>query len=115
MWITIFFFISIAAFIFSRIARGKAESIVVSYNLNVEEQLIRRLGLYRGLAVRLQNSEAKDVVEVWVTDASGKDVHLGSFTSPIEYDILKRKKINAFVYSISGEIVVIETKLNEAL
>jgi hypothetical protein len=115
MLITIFFIISIGAFIFSQIARGKSESILVSYNITVSEELIAELGLYTGLAVTLRCAEEKDMISVWVTNAAGCEVLLGNFSSYIEYDILKRKNINAFIYTITRNIVSIEVKLREAL
>jgi len=111
----ILLFVSLGAFIVSRIARDKSKSILVTHNITVKEELIKKLGLYAGLAVKLGCNEEKDVVNVFVTDALGKEVLLGTFSSPIEYDILIKKNINAFVYTIAGDIVAVEVKLYEAL
>lgn len=112
---TILLFVSIGAFILSRIASDKSKSILVSHNLTVDQEQIKRLGLYVGLALRLKRADEKDMINVCVSDASGREVILGSFSSHIEYDILRKKRINAFVYGINGDIVVVEVKLQEAL
>jgi hypothetical protein len=115
MWVAILSVISIVAFAVGQIARTKVQTILVSYTITVSEEQIRKLGLYPRLALRISRAEEKDVVQVWVKDAAGQDVQLGNFTSPVEYDILKKKEIRAFVYSIYGDAVVVEVKLNEAL
>lgn len=115
MLVAILFFISIGAFIISRIAGEKAKSIPVCYTMVVDEGLIGKTGLYQGLAVKLIPAVQKDVIDVFVNDASGKGVCLGSFNGPIEYDILKSKKIDAFIHSINSNVVTIEVKLYEAL
>lgn len=115
MWVAILSVISIAAFAAGQIARTKAQTILVSYTITVSEDQIRKLGLYPRLPLRLRCAQEKDVIQVWVKDAAGQDVQLGHFTSSIEYEILKKKEIRAFVYSIYGDAVVVEVKLNEAL
>lgn len=115
MLATILLIVSIGAFILGRVASDKSKSILVSHNITVDEEQIKALGLYVGLALRLSCAEEKDVINVWVADASGREVLLGTFTSYIEYDILRKKNIKAFVYGISGDIVVVEVKLHDAL
>lgn len=107
--------VSVGAFILSRIARSKSQSILVSYDVTVEEETIKSLGLYAGLPLQLRCADTKDKVNIFATNAAGQEVLLGSFISPIEYDILRKKNINAFVYAVNGNLVTVEVKLNDAL
>lgn len=111
----ILIFVSIGAFIIARLAGHRAKSIPVFYNLIVDENDIKRTGLYQGLAVRLSIAEEINVIKVFVSDAGGKAVCLGSYNGPVEYDILSKRRIEAFIQCITGNIVVIEVKLYDAL
>ncbi|MFP9099798.1 hypothetical protein ACLI09_12145 [Flavobacterium sp. RHBU_24] len=115
MWVVILSVISIVAFAIGQIARTKVETILVSQTITVSEALIKKLGLYPGLALHLTRSEENNVILVWATDAAGVHTLIGHYTSPVEYDILRKKDIRAFVYSVYGDAVVVEIKLNEAL
>lgn len=115
MFIAVLSFISIGAFILSRFAGEKAKRVLVTHNITVNEERIAVLGLYKGLALRLRCSEEKNMIKVFVTDAREQEVQLGEYDSYIEYDILKKKKIHAFIYSIHVDIVVLEVKLYDAL
>jgi hypothetical protein len=115
MFAAILFFISVGAFLLSRYAGKKAKDILVSHTITVNEEQIAALGLYKGLELRLGCAGEKDMINVFVTDARGQEVLLGQFSSYVEYDILRKKNIRAFVFAISGNKIAVEVKLNEAL
>lgn len=107
--------VSVVAFILSQTARMKADAILVTQALTVPKEKIKALGLYVGLALHLHPAEEINIIQVWVKDAAGMDVLLGVYTGPVEYDLLKKKKVHAFVHSVYGDTVVVEIKLNDAL
>ena len=113
--VIIFSIIAVVGFVLRQMLRNKADSLLISQIITVNEEKVKALGLYPGMALYLSRSEEKNVVLVWASDAVGNQVMIGNYSSPIEYDILRKRDIHALVYSIYGEAVTVEIKLNEAL
>ena len=115
MWYVLLSVISIVAFAASLMARNKIDNIVPVHTITVPLEKIKAFGLYQGLALRLRRAEHTGMVQVCVADAAGQDVVLGEYGSPLQYNILEKKTIGAFVYSVYGDVVSIEVKIKEAL
>jgi len=107
--------ISVGAFILSKIAKSKTESILVSEDITIDEARIAELGLYVGQEVELFAGDEPDKIVVWVTDKTGSKVQIHDFKSNPIYNVLVKKPIRALVYSIYGNLVVIEIKFKDAL
>ena len=110
----ILFCISIGAFVLAKFAGAKSDSILVSENVKIDEQRIIELGLYVGQSVSLSTG-TKDEIIIYVTNREGAKVQIHSYINASTYDVLSRKPIRAEIYSINGDVVIVEIKFKEAL
>ena len=110
----ILFFISIAAFAFSKYAGFKGDQIMVAEHITMEEQQIADLHLYIGQSVQLAIG-VKDEITISVNDKQGKSVQIYSYISSSTYDVLRRKPICAEIYDINATVITVEIKFKEAL
>lgn len=107
--------VSVAAFLLSKIAGAKSQSILVSQDVKIDEERIAQLGLYVGQPVEMYADAEQDKIVMCVDDKMGERVPIHDFISSPIYNVLKKKPIEANITSIYGYLVVVEIKFRDAL